>query len=145
MRWEEGFGAHLNRVLKAPFPCRGVRLEAVPVRKCWVKLGSVPGSRESISTLGSLTVLHWWAFPHCCANSQLHSPHQRREKRIRVRSPPPWLLAEGEDNPLQYSCLGKLMDRGPWRATVLGVARVRPNLLTKPPPPPQLLVEGSWF
>ena len=32
--------------------------------------------------------------------------------------------AEGNGNPLQYSCLGNPMDRGVWRATVHGVARV---------------------
>ena len=30
---------------------------------------------------------------------------------------------EGIDNPLQYSCLENSMDRGVWRATVLGVAK----------------------
>ena len=30
---------------------------------------------------------------------------------------------EGNGNPLQYSCLGSLMDRGAWRATVHGVTR----------------------
>ena len=29
---------------------------------------------------------------------------------------------EGNDNPLQYSCLEKSMDRGVWQATVHGVA-----------------------
>ena len=29
--------------------------------------------------------------------------------------------AEGHGNPLQYSCLENLMDRGAWQATVLGV------------------------
>jgi len=29
---------------------------------------------------------------------------------------------EGNDNPLQYSCLGNPMDRGAWWATVYGVA-----------------------
>ena len=29
----------------------------------------------------------------------------------------------GNGNPLQYSCLGNLMDRGAWRATVHGVAK----------------------
>ena len=38
---------------------------------------------------------------------------------------------EGNDNPLQYSCLGNSMDRGTWRATVRGVARVKQNLATK--------------
>ena len=31
-------------------------------------------------------------------------------------------LGGGHSNPLQYSCLGKPMDRGVWRATVPGVA-----------------------
>ena len=29
----------------------------------------------------------------------------------------------GHGNPLQYSCLENLMDRGAWRATVHGVAK----------------------
>ena len=29
---------------------------------------------------------------------------------------------EGNDSPLQYSCLENYMDRGPWQATVHGVA-----------------------
>ena len=41
---------------------------------------------------------------------------------------------EGNSNPFQYSCLGNPMDRGAWRAIVYGVARVRHNLTTKPPP-----------
>ena len=31
----------------------------------------------------------------------------------------------GNGNPLQYSCLGNLMDRGAWQATVHGVAKSR--------------------
>ena len=31
---------------------------------------------------------------------------------------------EGNDNPLQYSCLVNSMDRGGWRATVHGLQRV---------------------
>ena len=38
---------------------------------------------------------------------------------------------EGNGNPLQYSCLENLMDRGAWRATVHGVARVRHDSATK--------------
>ena len=30
---------------------------------------------------------------------------------------------EGNDNPLQYSCLGNLMDRGGWPAIVHGIAK----------------------
>ena len=43
---------------------------------------------------------------------------------------------EGNVNPLQYSCLGKPMDRGAWQSIVHGVTRVRHDLTTKPPPPP---------
>ena len=40
---------------------------------------------------------------------------------------------EGNGNPLQDSCLENPMDRGAWRATVYGVARVGHDLGTKPP------------
>ena len=43
------------------------------------------------------------------------------------------LPGEGHGNPLQYSCLEGPMDRGAWRATVHGVARVGHNLATKRP------------
>ena len=39
---------------------------------------------------------------------------------------------EGNDNPLQYSCLENPMDRGTWQAIVHGVAKVEHNLATKP-------------
>jgi len=32
-------------------------------------------------------------------------------------------LGEGNGNPLQYSCLGNILDRGAWRATVYRVAK----------------------
>ena len=37
----------------------------------------------------------------------------------------------GHGNPLHYSCLKNLMDKGAWRATVHGVARVGHNSVTK--------------
>ena len=40
-------------------------------------------------------------------------------------------LGEGNGSPLQYSHLGNLMDRGTWRTTVHGIARVRFDLATK--------------
>ena len=43
----------------------------------------------------------------------------------------PQFPREGNENPFQYSCLGNPMDRGAWRATVHGVARVGHNLLTQ--------------
>ena len=38
---------------------------------------------------------------------------------------------EGNDNPLQYSCLRNPMDRGAWRTTVYGVAKSQHDLVTK--------------
>ena len=38
---------------------------------------------------------------------------------------------EGNGNPLQYSCLEYPMDRGAWRATVVGSQSVRHDLATK--------------
>ena len=38
---------------------------------------------------------------------------------------------EGNGNPLQYSCLGNLMDRAAWWATVHGLQRVGHDLATK--------------
>ena len=35
---------------------------------------------------------------------------------------------EGDGNPLQYSCLGNLMDRGAWWATVHSVAKGQTGL-----------------
>ena len=49
----------------------------------------------------------------------------------------PWVRkipGEGNGNPVQYSCLENPIDRGTWRATVHGFARVGYNLATKPPP-----------
>ena len=41
---------------------------------------------------------------------------------------------EGNGNSLQYSCLENPIDRGAWRATIHGVARVGHDLVTKSPP-----------
>ena len=41
---------------------------------------------------------------------------------------------EGNDNPLQYSCLENPMDRGAWRATVHGVAKSLTRLGTSVTP-----------
>ena len=41
---------------------------------------------------------------------------------------------KGDVNPLPYSCLQSPTDRGAWQDTVQGVARVRYDLVTKPPP-----------
>ena len=43
-------------------------------------------------------------------------------------------LGEGNNNALQYSCLGNHMDREAWQATDHWVARVGHDLTIKPPP-----------
>ena len=39
-------------------------------------------------------------------------------------------LGEGNDNPLQYSCLENPMDRGAWRATLHGVSELDTTVVT---------------
>ena len=50
---------------------------------------------------------------------------------------------EGNGNPLQCSYLENPMVRGAWQAAVHGVARVRHDLVTKPPPSPYAFVSRS--
>ena len=47
-------------------------------------------------------------------------------------------------NPLQYSCLENPLDRGAWQVTVHGIARVRHDLSTKPPPPFMSYCVAHW-
>ena len=56
-------------------------------------------------------------------------------------------FGEGNGNPLQYSCLKSLIDRGAWRATQsIGSQRVGHDLVIKPPPPvKKLLLENYIF
>ena len=52
---------------------------------------------------------------------------------------------EGNCKPFQYPCLENPMDRGARQATVHGVARVRHNLVTKPPPQfSGMFKDGGW-
>ena len=44
------------------------------------------------------------------------------------------ILWRRNGNPLQYSRLENPIDRGAWQATVHGIARVRHDFATKPPP-----------
>ena len=43
-------------------------------------------------------------------------------------------VAQGNGNPLQYSCLENPTERGAWQATVHGAARVGHDLANKPLP-----------
>ena len=53
--------------------------------------------------------------------------------------------AEGNGNPLQYSCLENPIDRGAWKPTVHGVIRARHNLVTKLPHSAQSLSHVQLF
>ena len=52
---------------------------------------------------------------------------------------------EGNGNPLQCSCLENPLNRGAWQATVHGVAKVRHDLATKPPPLMDRAVRYFYF
>ena len=52
---------------------------------------------------------------------------------------------EGNGSPLQYSCLENPMDGGAGQATIYGVARVRPDLATKPPLPSMYWAILAWI
>ena len=47
---------------------------------------------------------------------------------------------EGNGNSLQYSFQGNPADKGDWQATVVELQRVRHDLVTKLPPPGNLIV-----
>ena len=55
---------------------------------------------------------------------RIHLPMQETQD-TGVRSWFGWSPGEGNDYPLQYSCLGNLMDREAWWATVHGVAKTQ--------------------
>jgi len=59
---------------------------------------------------------------------------------------------ERNGNPLQYSFQGNPTDRGDWQATVVELQRIRRDLVTKLPPPGNLIVSmrkwrvlENWF
>ena len=51
------------------------------------------------------------------------NPPYRRQRDLGVIPGSGRSLREGNGNPLQYSCLENLMDRGVWGATVHGVTK----------------------
>ena len=88
--------------------------------------GAVPQDTEGRSSMGP-------AIPSCssrgrgalCLPPALSGRESRGSTPGSGRSP-----GEENGNPLQYSCLENLMDRGTWQATVHGVARVRQTRLS---------------
>ena len=73
------------------------------------------------STVGGRFYFFWYGFP--CGPAGKESTCNAGDLGLIPelgRSP-----GEGNGNPLKYSCLENPMDRGFWKATVHGVARVR--------------------
>ena len=71
------------------------------------------------------------------SRASLGAQRPRTRPQCRGPRPDPWVgnSAWGRaGNPLQDSCLENPMDRGAWRATVHGIARVEHDLATKLPP-----------
>ena len=80
--------------------------------------------------VSSLHPIKWCNFPHSSVNKESACNAGDLGSIPGLgRSP-----GEGNGNPLQCSCLENPMDRGACRATVHGVARVRCDWATTPPP-----------
>ena len=93
----------------------------------------IPGTAEpgGLPSMGSHRVGHDWSdLAAAAAGSMVKNPPTNAADVALIpgwgRSP-----GEGHGNPLQYSCLGKSMDRGAWWATVHGLQRVGHDLATK--------------
>ena len=74
-----------------------------------------------------VSYLHWWQPSHCMDFADGSAGKEflcNAGDKGDVDSPPELGKSpgEGNDNPLQYSCLKNPMDRGAWWATVYGVA-----------------------
>ena len=80
-------------------------------------------------------------FPHLCCHCRFYWHYSSVSKESACSAGDPGSIpglerfpGEENGNPFQYSCLENPMDRGAWQATVHGLARVRHDLMTKPPP-----------
>ena len=96
---------------------------------------SFPQSDEEYKTHLTLT-----AFCSCpitmapgfTSGSVVKNPPAMQEMQVRSLGwEDPFVLGEGNGNPLQYSCLGNPMDRGAWRSTVHGVTKSQTQLVAK--------------
>ena len=61
------------------------------------------------------------AKPSSCSIVELYT-HTHTHRHTHTHMGSGRFPGEGNDNPLQYSCLENPMDRGAWRATVHGIA-----------------------
>ena len=103
---------HINKLKQTKTQSKFV----VTSREREVGRGKIGVGDEDVLNLWA-TRLYWFPTWHSGTACQF-----RRCKRHRFE---PWVRkipGEGNDNPLQYSCLGNPMDRGAWRAAVHGAA-----------------------
>ena len=83
----------------------------------------------SLLTILYIYVLYIWGFP---GSSAINNLPAMQETLMGLTPGLGRFPREGNDNPLQYSCLGNLKDRGAWQATAHEVAKkVRHDLATK--------------
>ena len=65
------------------------------------------------------------AKPSSCSIVELYThTHTHTHRHTHTHTGSGRFPGEGNDNPLQYSCLENPMDRGAWRATVHGIAEL---------------------
>ena len=75
-----------------------------------------------------ITKGHWGRFPSSSVSKEFTcNAGDQGLVPVSVRTP-----GKGNGNPLQDSCLGSHLDRGAWRATAHGVARVGHDSAPKP-------------
>ena len=122
----QGPGAPLNMIQSfPPVPLHGVTwvLPAPSGLTCFNQLELV-----TLSQLTSLGLPRWPSGKESAHNAGASGD---------AGSIPGWGRSPGggHGNPLQYSCLENLMDRGARQAIVHGVAKTGHELVTKPPPP----------
>ena len=75
---------------------------------------------ECPEAVASLNLLVHFTWPGASSVAQMVKNMPTMQETQAPRSP-----GEGNGYPLQYSCLKNSMDRGPWWATVHGVAKSR--------------------
>ena len=97
-----------------------------PLKRSWGSQGSVRHTLRT-ATVQTITMTFWFLsqsiLPWWLSGSTIHGQGAAGDLGLLSgsgRSP-----GEGNGDPLQYSCLENSMDRGPWGATVYGVAENR--------------------
>ena len=109
-------------------------------QNCGCAYCSLPYPKVTILWLG---IIVWFQFGHDCwqlsdfPGDSLVKLFACQCGRCRRCGCEPWvgkISWRRKWQPTQYSCLENPMDRGAWQAIAHGIARVRQDLATKPPP-----------